>query len=95
MQTKWTPSRIIFTIWALLALIVLFPVTLLLKASFPILTVAWIVVPLIIVWRTKDAGRVGFRSVPRRQLLLATAVNWWACSLSCWQSNPGHTLTGS
>jgi membrane protease YdiL (CAAX protease family) len=69
------PFQRIFTIWALLALIILLPVTLLLHASFPIFTIAWILVPLIVVWRTRDPGRVGFRSISWRQLVQTTAIN--------------------
>jgi membrane protease YdiL (CAAX protease family) len=66
---------IIFTIWAILALAVLYPVTRLLEASFPILTVVWIIVPLIAVWRKKAAARAGFRAVPWRPLIQVTAIN--------------------
>jgi membrane protease YdiL (CAAX protease family) len=75
MRWKRRPELLtIFSIWALLGLIVLLPVTLLLHASFPIFTIVWILVPLIIVWRTKDTSRVGFRPVPWRQLAQTTAI---------------------
>jgi membrane protease YdiL (CAAX protease family) len=67
--------QVIFTLWALLALIILLPVSRLLQASFPIFTVVWIMVPLIVVWRTKDTGRVGFRAISWRQLVQTTAIN--------------------
>jgi hypothetical protein len=69
------PTLYIFTIWALLALLLLLPVTLLLQASFPIFTVIWIVVPLVAAWRVKDPGKVGFRRLPWRVLVQTTAVN--------------------
>jgi membrane protease YdiL (CAAX protease family) len=72
---RWKSSQVIFTLWAGLALLVLFPITRLLKASFPILTLAWIIIPLISVSRAKDTSRVGFRSVTRRRLLQTTAIN--------------------
>ena len=75
MFARWKPSLVLFTIWALLALIILLPVTLLLQASFPIFTIVWILVPLIVIWRTKDTSRVGFRPVPWSQLVPTTAIN--------------------
>ena len=68
-------SLYIFTIWALLALIILLPVTLMLQASFPIFTVIWIVIPLVAAWRTKDPGQVGFRAISWRMFLLTAAIN--------------------
>ena len=75
MFIKWKSSQIVFTIWALLALLILLPVTILLKGSFPIFTGLWIIVPLIAVWRTKNVSLVGFRTVPWRQLIQVTAIN--------------------
>jgi membrane protease YdiL (CAAX protease family) len=69
------PSLLVFTIWALLALGILLPVTLFLQASFPLFTVLWIIVPLVAVLHTKDPGRVGFRAISRRMFLLTAAVN--------------------
>lgn len=73
--TKWGKWETILVLWALLALIALLPVTLLLVGTFPILTVIWIVVPLLIVLRRKDARRVGFRPVEWHTLLTTTAIN--------------------
>jgi membrane protease YdiL (CAAX protease family) len=73
--TRWKPLQIVFTVWALLALVILFPVTQLLHGAFPIFTVVWIVVPLLAVWRSKDPGMVGFRSIPWRRLVQITAIN--------------------
>ena len=64
-----------FEIWAAAALLALLPVALILDASFPIFTVVWIAVPLVVVVRTSDAARVGFSRVPRSLLLQTTAVN--------------------
>jgi membrane protease YdiL (CAAX protease family) len=74
-KSKVKPSLLVFTIWALLALLALLPVSRLLHASFPIFTVLWIAVPLVVVWRVKDAGRIGFRSVPWRLLLQTSTIN--------------------
>ena len=69
------PLLLVLTIWALLALAVLLPATLLLQASFPIFTVIWIIFPLVTALRTKDPGRVGFRPVPWRIFLQTAAAN--------------------
>ncbi len=66
---------IIFVVWALLALAVLLPITQLLKGAFPIFTAAWILVPSIAVLLSKDAGRVGFRSISWRDLAPAAIIN--------------------
>jgi membrane protease YdiL (CAAX protease family) len=70
-----TTSERIFTIWCLLALASLVPVTILLEGSFPIFTVLWILVPLVVVYKTKDAGRAGFRLIPWREFVRVSAIN--------------------
>jgi membrane protease YdiL (CAAX protease family) len=75
MSARWKPFQVIFTLWLLLALALLLPVTLLLWAAFPILTVVWILVPLVVVWRTNDPSRVGFRAISWRRLIQTTAIN--------------------
>ncbi len=75
MSTKLKPAQVIFILWALLALVALFPVTKFLQGAFPIFTVLWIAVPLFSIWRTRDAGRVGFRPLPWRLLAATTAIN--------------------
>jgi membrane protease YdiL (CAAX protease family) len=74
-------SLIIFTLWCLLALAVLLPVTLLLNGSFPLFTVVWILVPLIAVACTKDASRVGFRAIPWGEFARSAALNLGALLL--------------
>jgi len=76
LTSKWKPPEIVFTAWALLALSILSPVTQLLKGSFPIFTVVWIVIPLIAVWRSQDASMIGFRPIPWRQLLKTTTIDF-------------------
>lgn len=66
---------IFFSTWSLIALALLFPVTILLKASFPIFTLAWIGVPLILAWKMKDANAVGFRRINWSELVKVTAIN--------------------
>ncbi len=75
MRSGLKRPEIIFAIWSILALAILLPVTFLLKSSFPIFTVLWILVPLIVVFIKKDASRVGFRAVSWRELAQATLIN--------------------
>ncbi len=66
---------LVFGLWAVLALLSLAPIATLLNGAFPIFTAVWIVVPLFVVVRSRDADRVGFRRVPPRLLLETAAVN--------------------
>ncbi len=68
-------------LWCALALAALAPVTGLLRGSFPVFTVLWLLVPLVAVLRTRDAGRVGFRRLPLRELAIVTAANLGALGL--------------
>ena len=68
-------SLVIFTLWCLLALAALLPVTLLLRGSFPLFTVLWLLVPLFAVARTKDASRVGFRAIAGGEFIRIAALN--------------------
>ena len=68
-------SKNVFMGWCLLALASLIPVTALLEGSFPIFTVLWILVPLGVVLKTRDARRVGFRRIPWREFVRVTAIN--------------------
>ncbi len=64
-----------FSIWCLLALAALIPVSILLEGSFPVFTVLWILVPLVVVIRTKDASRAGFRLIPWREFARVSVIN--------------------
>jgi membrane protease YdiL (CAAX protease family) len=55
--------------------LLLLPVTRLLNGSFPIFTAVWILVPLGVVLTTRDASRVGFRTVPWKVFVQTTAIN--------------------
>ncbi len=68
-------TEIIFTIWCVLALVSLFPITILLNGSFPLFTLVWILVPLIAVVRTKDASLTGFRHIAGPEFVRTTALN--------------------
>lgn len=72
---KWRLAESIFVIWVGIALAVLTPATLFLQGAFPLFTVVWLAVPLLVVARTGNAYRVGFRSIPWRNFLSTTAIN--------------------
>jgi membrane protease YdiL (CAAX protease family) len=78
---RWSRWELEFGVWVALALAALIPVMLLLRGSFPLFTVLWLTVPLVVVWRTRDARRVGFGPVPRRLLLETAALNLGALLL--------------
>jgi membrane protease YdiL (CAAX protease family) len=75
LTSKWKSPELVFTAWTLLALIILLPITQLLKGSFPIFTVVWIIIPLIVVWQTKDASKIGFRAISWSELTRITVIN--------------------
>ncbi len=72
---SWGAAETACLLWVGLALIALLPVTLFLQGSFPILTVAWLVVPLLVVIFSRDAARAGFRAIPWRSFLLTAGIN--------------------
>lgn len=74
-SVKSNRLEIVFLVWSVIALASLLPVSVLLHATFPIFTVVWIIVPLIVVARSKDASRVGFRSIPQHEIIQVTALN--------------------
>jgi len=79
-QTKarskpWGSLETTFVLWAGLALASLLPVTLFLRSSFPILTVAWLLVPLLVVIIKRGAIRAGFVPIPWRMFLVTTGIN--------------------
>jgi membrane protease YdiL (CAAX protease family) len=61
-----------FFAWVIAALVLLWPVTLLLGGVFPLLTVVWLAVPLVAVVLTHDVARAGFRAVPLPELARIT-----------------------
>jgi membrane protease YdiL (CAAX protease family) len=75
LTSKWKSPELVFTVWTLLALVILLPVTRMLKGSFPIFTVVWIIIPLIVVWQTKDASKIGFRAISWSELTRITVIN--------------------
>lgn len=81
MKNTNTGMLLFFSLWALAALACLLPVSQTLNASFPILTVFWILVPLLIAIFTRDPSRVGFTTVPLQLLLSTTLINLGALML--------------
>lgn len=81
---KWGIWEGIALGWILAAFVGGVVATVLLQGTLPLFTFVWLIVPLIVLLMTKDAGRLGIRSVPGRELLLTTAVNvavWWGLML--------------
>ena len=61
--------------WVGLAIVISILTTKVLRGSFPIFTLVWLVVPLLIVIRAHDAHRVGFIRISWRMFLATTAIN--------------------
>jgi membrane protease YdiL (CAAX protease family) len=74
-QARWKPREIAFGVWCLLSLAATIVIPRLLQGSFPVFTVVWILIPMVIVAGTKDASQVGYRAVSWRELLLVSAIN--------------------
>ena len=72
---SWGPLETVLILWAGLALAGLLPLTLFLRGSFPILTVAWLLVPLLVVILTRDAARAGFVPIPWRSFFVTAGIN--------------------
>jgi len=66
----------IFITWIILALVVLMYVTNLFKGSFPLFTIVWLCLPLIVVLCTKDAAMVGFKLIPLKEFFKVTLINF-------------------
>lgn len=80
-KTVWTSRETLALIWIVAALVGAAVVTALLDATPPIFTFLWLIVPLVVLLRTRDARWIGIRKVAWRDLLPATGLNlllWWA-----------------
>jgi membrane protease YdiL (CAAX protease family) len=75
MLKKWSTAETIFVVWVGTALALLIPATIFLQGALPVFTVLWLAVPLLVVFRTGDAHRVGFRAISWREFLSTTAIN--------------------
>jgi membrane protease YdiL (CAAX protease family) len=78
---KWGNPETVFVAWVGSALLALVPVMVFLQGAFPLFTVLWLTVPLLVVLRTRDANRVGFRKIPGRVFISTTAINLGALLL--------------
>jgi membrane protease YdiL (CAAX protease family) len=72
---KWGKAETTFAIWAGSAMLTLLPIKIFLQGAFPVFTVIWLTVPLLVVLRTRDANRVGFRTISWRIFLTTAAIN--------------------
>lgn len=57
-------SAILPAIWILTALASMFPVTVMMDGAFPIFTMLFLIVPLVALLRSCDAGKIGIRAIP-------------------------------
>jgi membrane protease YdiL (CAAX protease family) len=74
MFSGWKPREIVFLLWGFLGLAATIAATIFLDGSFPVFTWIWILIPMLVVAKTRDAGRVGFRKIAWRELILVSAV---------------------
>lgn len=65
----------LFIIWAVSSLILVILVSIFFRTNFPIFTIIWISVPLIGVIRKRDAGSIGFISIPINKFIKFTIIN--------------------
>jgi len=49
--------------WIVAALVMLFPAKVILKGTFPIFTLIWLIIPLICLLRWQDSNKIGFRVI--------------------------------
>jgi len=75
MNKKWGSAESVLVTWVGLAMVISILATFILRGSFPIFTLLWLIVPLLVVIRTHDAGRVGFIRISWRMFLGTTAIN--------------------
>jgi membrane protease YdiL (CAAX protease family) len=61
-------------IWIILAILMAVGMTLFLHGQLPFFTLLWLCIPLIVVLRKRDARRIGFSMVKRKDFILATGV---------------------
>lgn len=65
----------LFIIWAISSILLVILVSILLKTGFPLFTIIWISIPLVVVIRKNDAGIVGFRPIPIKEFFKFTLIN--------------------
>ncbi|MCL4562127.1 MAG: CPBP family intramembrane metalloprotease [Chloroflexi bacterium] len=72
---RWASVETLSVVWIGLSLAALIPATVYLQGAFPIFTVIWLVVPLVVVVRAGDPKRIGVRGISWQLLLSTFAVN--------------------
>jgi membrane protease YdiL (CAAX protease family) len=75
MNKKWGLTESVLIAWAGLALVCSILAFIYFNGSFPIFTLIWLIVPLLVVLRFHEAPRVGFTSIPWRVFLSTAAIN--------------------
>lgn len=70
----FTKERV-FLVWTILATILAIGISVYYKASLPIFTLIWLIVPIIVVLKKRDAKVVGFRKVKFKKLIKYTLIN--------------------
>lgn len=82
----------LFIIWAVSSLLIVILISLFFKTTFPLFTIIWISVPLVVVIRKKDAGIIGFRPIPINEFIKFTLINLGLTLLICGLFEPwSHT----
>jgi len=65
----------LFIIWAISSLVLVIFISTIFKTSFPIFTIIWISVPLMVVLSKKDSGLIGFIPIPINKFIKFTLIN--------------------
>lgn len=71
----WSWTERLSVAWVALALLLLYPASSLLHGAFPVFTLLWLVVPLVVVLRSKDAHQVGIRPIRWSEYAQVSAIN--------------------
>ena len=72
---RWSWAERLSVAWVALALLLLYPASSLLQGAFPVFTLLWLVVPLVVVLRSKDARQVGIRPIRWSEYFTVSAIN--------------------
>lgn len=75
MHHPWGAPETLFMIWTGIALVSLVAATVFLRGAFPLLTVVWLIVPVLAVTRGRNGQRVGFRRISPRLFASTTTAN--------------------
>jgi membrane protease YdiL (CAAX protease family) len=75
MNKQWGITESAILAWATMAFVLSILAKIYFQGSFPIFTMSWLIVPLLIVIRTHDAHQVGIRQISWQKFLSTTAIN--------------------